>query len=68
MRFWTIRSRYTLAAAVVVMACGSEGGPTGPDTIVVTPTPGLQGFPARLDSLRVQLRIPGMSSAIVKYG
>jgi CubicO group peptidase (beta-lactamase class C family) len=68
MRFWTIRSRYTLAAAVVVMACGSEGGPTGPDTIVVTPTPGLQGFPARLDSLRVQLRIPGMSSAIVKDG
>jgi CubicO group peptidase (beta-lactamase class C family) len=40
--------------------------PTGP--VEVTPEPGLQGFEARLDSIRMALRIPGMAAAIAKDG
>jgi len=55
-----------LFAALCLMAC--DEGPTGPQTIEVTPTPGLQGFPAQLDALRVQLKIPGMAAAIASEG
>ncbi len=63
--------KWRRAAAVSVsvtclLAC--EGNPTAPQTIDVTPTPGLEGFPAELDALRVQLHIPGMSAAIAKDG
>jgi len=62
-----------LVAAAAVLAgltpfmagCGSQ---TEPGSIQVTPEPGLVGFPARLDSLRVRLRIPGMSVAIARSG
>lgn len=52
-----------------LMAC--DGSPTASQnvqTIEVVPTPGLEGFPADLDALRVQLRIPGMAAAIVEDG
>ena len=55
-----------LVAILCLVACGDS--PTAPEPIDITHTPGLQGFPARLDSLRVQLRIPGMSAAIVQDG
>ncbi len=65
------RSRFNgvgTVAMVGMLACGSSTGPTLPDENQVTPTPGLQGFEARLDSLRVQLRIPGMAAAIAHEG
>ena len=60
------RMGVTLVAIVCLLACGD--GPTALDPIAIAPTPGLEGFPARLDALRVQLRIPGMSAAIVQDG
>ena len=55
---------------VIFFACGSDStGPGSPSgSVEVVPTPGLEGFAADLDALRVQLRIPGMSTAIVKGG
>jgi CubicO group peptidase (beta-lactamase class C family) len=53
----------------LLVACGSE--PTGPavpppaPSVPVVPTPGVQGFAAQLDSLRLAHQIPGMSAAIV---
>ena len=61
-----MRAGATLVLITFLIAC--DGGPTAPETFEIDPTPGLQGFPARLDSLRVQLRIPGMSAAIVEGG
>jgi len=55
-----------VVAILFLIAC--DEGPTAPQQIEVVPTPGLQGFSARLDALRVQLRIPGMSAAIVEDG
>jgi len=47
------------------VACDDD--PTGPQsTIEVTRMAGLQGFEAELDSLRVDLQIPGLSAAIVQ--
>ena len=54
-------------AAGCALACGGSD-PTSPTTIAMTYEEGLAGFPARLDSLRVQLRIPGMSAALVHDG
>ncbi len=60
----------TLARACVaalILACASS--PNEPAvTIEVVPMQGLQGFEAQLDSLRVELTIPGMSAAIAKDG
>lgn len=56
---------------LLALACVSgcrDAGPTTPITVEVIREAGLEGFPARLDSLRVRLRIPGMSAAIVKDG
>lgn len=55
---------------LVLVACllACDGNPTAPQDIEVTPTPGLEGFPADLDALRVQLQIPGMGAAIAKDG
>jgi CubicO group peptidase (beta-lactamase class C family) len=61
-----IRLRTMLVAITCLIAC--DDNPTAPQAIEVEPTPGLEGFPAELDALRVQLRIPGMSSAIVEDG
>jgi CubicO group peptidase (beta-lactamase class C family) len=52
-----------LALASVLCGCG-DAIPTEP--VDVVPTPGLHGFAARLDSLRVELRIPGMAAAITQ--
>lgn len=54
-------------ALCVSPACDG-GGATGPDQIELTYEPDLSGFPAALDSLRVRLRIPGMSAAIASAG
>jgi CubicO group peptidase (beta-lactamase class C family) len=49
-----------------LIAC--DDNPTASQSIEVTPTPDLEGFPAELDALRVQLKIPGMSAAIAENG
>ena len=36
------------------------------DPVNVTPSEGLQGFEAQLDSIRVELQIPGMAAAIAE--
>jgi CubicO group peptidase (beta-lactamase class C family) len=59
------RAGAVLLAAVCLLACGD---PAAPEPVAVTYEEGLTGFPARLDSLRVQLRIPGMSAALVQDG
>ena len=56
-----------LALAGVLMA-GCASGTTGPSQVQIAPQAGLQGFAARLDSIRVRLLIPGMAAAIVKDG
>ncbi|NJD20402.1 MAG: beta-lactamase family protein, partial [Gemmatimonadetes bacterium] len=62
-----VRGRTGLAAlAACLSACG--GGPTEPDPVAVMYEPGLVGFPARLDSLRVRLRVPGLAVAIAHDG
>jgi CubicO group peptidase (beta-lactamase class C family) len=48
----------------LVLACDND--PTEPSAIEISFEPGLQGFEARLDSLRVGLKIPGLAAAIVK--
>ena len=50
------------AMALAVSACGE----TPVEPVTVAPEPGLAGFAASLDSLRVQLRIPGMAAAIAQ--
>lgn len=47
-------------------ACDSN--PTEPAIIEIVPMPGLQGFEAELDSIRVGLRIPGIAAAIAQDG
>ena len=53
-----------LTAGWLLLGCGDL--PAGP--VEVTPEVGLQGFEARLDSVRLALRIPGMAAAIAKDG
>jgi CubicO group peptidase (beta-lactamase class C family) len=53
-------------ACAILGACGRE--PTGPASIEITPQAGVEGFAARLDSIRVQLRIPGVAAAIAQDG
>ena len=62
------RVRAGLVVVIVVWLMACDDNPTSPQTIQITPTPGLTGFPADLDALRVQLRIPGMGAAIAKDG
>jgi len=50
------------AVALVAAACGES--PVEP--VAVTPQPGLAGFEASLDSLRVLLKIPGLSASIAQ--
>lgn len=58
--------------AVCLAGCGSgDGDGTGPrsdEPITVTPQQGLTGLSASLDSIRVELRIPGMGAAIGRDG
>ena len=53
--------RSAFVAILLGAACGLD--PTGP--VDVTYTDGLSGFEAQLDSIRVELHIPGISAAIV---
>jgi CubicO group peptidase (beta-lactamase class C family) len=55
-------------AGILTCVTACDDNPAAPQDILVEPTPGLTGFPADLDALRVQLRIPGMSAAIVEEG
>ncbi len=57
--------KFLWSAAVVFLVACSGSSPVAVD---VEPTPGLEGFEARLDEIRVQLQIPGLSAAIVKDG
>lgn len=49
-----------------LLACDDNS--TGLQVRELGPTPGLDGFPARLDALRIHLRIPGIGVAIAKDG
>jgi CubicO group peptidase (beta-lactamase class C family) len=51
-----------VASALAATACGD----TIFDPVQVEPLEGLQGFEAQLDSIRVELRIPGMAAAIAQ--
>jgi len=55
-----------MGVLLAVPACGSN--PTEAQSIEITPVPGLQGFEAELDGLRVDLWVPGMAAAIAKDG
>ena len=62
-----LRGAVRMYVPVLLWACGSN--PSQPAAAVeVMPMPGLQGFEAQLDSLRVQLQIPGLSAAIAEDG
>jgi CubicO group peptidase (beta-lactamase class C family) len=61
-----IQPGIVLVFIACLLAC--DDNPTGPQGIDVELTPGLEGFPADLDALRVQLKIPGMGAAITKDG
>jgi len=62
-----VRAVARICLPALLCACGS--GPTEPAAAVeVVPMQGLQGFEAQLDSLRVELQIPGLSAAIAKDG
>ena len=55
----------TLAVLLsLVLACSTN--PTEHSIVEISFEPGLQGFEARLDSLRVGLKIPGLAAAIVR--
>jgi CubicO group peptidase (beta-lactamase class C family) len=55
-----------IGVLVAFQACGSN--PTEAQSIEITPVPGLQGFEAQLDALRVDLWVPGLAAAIAKDG
>lgn len=58
-----------LALLFSLAACGSDPvAPSGEATFPVDFTPGVDGFAAQLDTLRVEHAIPGMSAAIVENG
>lgn len=65
-----MRALARVCVPVVFLACdlACSSNPTEPAAIEVVPMPGLQGFEAELDSLRVELRIPGISAAIAEDG
>jgi CubicO group peptidase (beta-lactamase class C family) len=50
--------------SLVAAACGE----TTLEPVAVVPTEGLQGFEAALDSIRVELQIPGLAAAIAQGG
>jgi CubicO group peptidase (beta-lactamase class C family) len=60
------RSRLEVCCALLwLTGCGSAG-PSEP--VEIRYDEGLSGFAARLDSLRVGLRIPGLSAAVARDG
>ncbi|UCC84174.1 MAG: beta-lactamase family protein [Gemmatimonadota bacterium] len=64
-----MRSLARLGVLTLVLACGSETTePTTTSPIEVVHMQGLVGFEAQLDSLRVDLQIPGLGAAIAKDG
>ncbi|MEJ2239341.1 MAG: serine hydrolase [Gemmatimonadales bacterium] len=67
----TSRARHTsrlwqtvVMLALVAGACGE----TPLEPVSVSPVAGLQGFEAALDSIRVELQIPGLAAAIAQDG
>ena len=58
----SLRVIYAVIIAALVAGCGD----TPLDPIIVPPAEGLLGFEAQLDSIRVELRIPGMAAAIAQ--
>jgi CubicO group peptidase (beta-lactamase class C family) len=61
------RAGVAILAAGCLLAC-SGSNPLEPTAVATTYEEGLEGFPARLDTLRVRLRIPGMAAALVRDG
>jgi len=64
------RADLPYVVVVCLLACGSDTG-TGPvsgEPIPVAYEPALTGFAARLDTLRVGLRVPGMAAAMGRDG
>ncbi|UCC71470.1 MAG: beta-lactamase family protein [Gemmatimonadota bacterium] len=66
-----IRTPARACVAALLLACNlaCDSSPTEPaGPVEVVPMEGLEGFEAELDSLRVELQIPGISAAIAKDG
>ncbi len=59
--------RFSGTRVVCLLGVSLVAGCSNP-TFSVSPMDGLEGFAAQLDSLRVELKIPGMSAAIVQDG
>jgi len=53
-------------AAVTIALLAAACGETPLEPVTVTPVEGLQGFEAALDSIRVELQIPGMAAAMAQ--
>jgi len=53
-----------LAVAIALLTAGCGDTPSEP--VTVPPTEGLQGFEGQIDSIRVELQIPGMAAAIAQ--
>ena len=66
--FVAVVIRLCLPAVLLSCDLACEFDPTEPTAIEISPMQGLQGFEAALDSLRVELRIPGMSASIAEDG
>ncbi len=65
---FTRRSFPIRAAVAAVTFVAAACGDTPLEPVTVTPTEGLQGFEAALDSIRVELQIPGLAAAIAQGG
>ena len=67
----TSRKQCTPPIRVAVVTIGllsAACGETPLEPVAVTPVEGLQGFEAALDSIRVDLQIPGLAAAIAQGG
>ena len=69
MKTWMTRYTTPLrAAAITVVLLFGACGETPLEPVTVAPVEGLTGFEAALDSIRVELQIPGLAAAVAREG
>ncbi len=61
-------ARASIPAVLLACTLVCDSSPAEPTDIEVVRMPGLQGFEAQLDSIRVTLQIPGVGAAMAKDG